>query len=266
MTDEILPDEEIVEDLIAEEEASADSIQSRLQELERELSASKDRHLRLAAGGPAPRRMARTMAALRRQRAREAAGESHANRERTRRRRGRSSWHRLPAARLSPFLPRRADRAPTPRLKAQNGCRRKPLLIWRPGYLSRSKSPTGPCNPTVGCNRHWSRSSRARSRAPIEQRLRWRLPYPRSWHRRRCVPNRPRRLRPSPRSRSPSRPAQNASVPRSKRRATGVSRRQPIFQGCSALSGRIGPRLPITCKPKLRPWYDPHLWVLNTAH
>jgi molecular chaperone GrpE len=49
MTDEIVPDEEIVEDLIAEEEASSDSIQTRLQELERELSASKDRHLRLAA-------------------------------------------------------------------------------------------------------------------------------------------------------------------------------------------------------------------------
>ena len=49
MTDDIMPDEELVEDLIAEEEASADTIQSRLQELERELSASKDRHLRLAA-------------------------------------------------------------------------------------------------------------------------------------------------------------------------------------------------------------------------
>ena len=41
--------ENAVEEIIAQEEAANESIQSRLQELESELSASKDRHLRLAA-------------------------------------------------------------------------------------------------------------------------------------------------------------------------------------------------------------------------
>lgn len=49
MADNFETEDDVVDDLLAEEEASSENIQKRLEDLERELSSSKDRHLRLAA-------------------------------------------------------------------------------------------------------------------------------------------------------------------------------------------------------------------------